>query len=143
MNFDRIFIYMKKISFELIYIILNLFYLFKLKELNNELSFLGKNGLELLAYDGYKPIHFFIMALIFVILAVALIYYRIKILFFNQYNYDCDENVITIILYFVFDLVICFLVYKTIHLIYIPILKTILSIAVVGFAFVFSSTGEK
>lgn len=130
----------KILRLELIYIISSIIFLVNLHRLNNRLvsENFGDNVFKLLAYESYKPIWYFIVALVFLYIGVRIIFYRVSEIREEDYR-DAKEIIIRII----GIAILIVLLPIIIQMIYIPILRAIIMAAtlIMGGAYLLSENG--
>jgi len=122
----------KFVLFELIYLIICLAYMVQLKALNDKLLYLGldNNAFELLMYDNYKAVYYFVGALI--LYAIGVLRLISKYTLIKSTYLNLEEIIISI-----FAMAIILILLITIFiLIQNPVLRAIIVVGVLGIMFI-------
>jgi len=127
--------YVKYLLPEGLYSITSMIYLFFLNALNKRLLSINfdNNPFELLSYEGYNPVKFFVMALILFIIGVCLMFYRKNCIRDRALSFG--ETVATLIA-LVIILVFLVLIFSFIDN---PILKAVLLVLGIGAGLLYGS----
>lgn len=120
--------YIQKFWLEIIYIPISIFFMFCLNALNKELIYhdLIQHPIELLAYEGNKPIWYFLFTALLVIIGVINIVCKIRNL--RDYDLDLPDFIITsaTIAIHIIIIILLFILIDN------PILRTIISVMCIG-----------
>lgn len=122
--------YLKKFILEVLYILVSIFYLINLNNLNKELIKL--KGISILQYNNYRPLCYFGGAIVLEIIGFLIIIHLIKEISKKELTEIIDDKYKELIFSLIFITINIFIMYKIIFLIYIPILKAIISFIMIA-----------
>lgn len=122
--------YLKKFILEVVYILVSIFYLINLNILNKELIKL--KGISILQYNNYRPLCYFGGAIVLEIIGFLIIIHLIKKISKKELTEIIDDKYKELIFSLIFITINIFIMYKIIFLIYIPILKAIISFIMIA-----------
>lgn len=122
--------YLKKFILEVVYILVSIFYLINLNILNKELIKL--KGISILQYNNYRPLCYFGGAIVLEIIGFLIIIHLIKKISKKELTEIIDDKYKELIFSLIFIIINIFIMYKIIFLIYIPILKAIISFIMIA-----------
>lgn len=132
--------YLKYLWYKILYIIFAVIYLMQLNILNKKLLFYDfKSSFELLAYDQYKPIVYFVLALCMSAIGVILII-REFIRWKRTDIFSEEVDITDIIISVVFIVVTIIIIILIIKFISIPILRAILAALCVASGIIIAQT---
>lgn len=122
--------YLKKFILEVLYMLVSIFYLINLNNLNKELIKL--KGIAILQYNNYRPLCYFGGAIVLEIIGFLIIIHLIKKISKKELTEIIDDKYKELIFSLIFITINIFIMYKIIFLIYIPILKAIISFIMIA-----------